>query len=72
MSSAEIVTMRPIAYSLPNMLIAYELAENGNLFDYIRVGGALPQIIANTYSLQLIKLVSELHRRGVCHRDLKL
>ena len=62
--------MRPIAYSFPNM-IAYELAENGNLFDYIKVGGVLPQSIANAYSLQLIKLVSKLHRRGGCHRDLK-
>ena len=65
------IAMRPITYTFPNM-IAYELAENGNLFDYLRVGGALPHSIANAYSLQLIKLVSELHKRGVCHRDLKL
>ena len=53
-------------------MIAYELAANGTLLNYLQVGGALPQSIANAYSLQLIKLVSELHRRGVCHRDLKL
>ena len=65
------IAMRPISYSFPNM-IAYELAENGNFLDYLQEGGAMPRRIANAYSIQLVKLVAELHRRGVCHRDLKL
>ena len=52
--------------------ISYELARNGDFFDYIKVSGSLPKPIVQVYVQQLIKAMSSMHQAGVCHRDLKL
>ena len=52
--------------------ISYELARNGDFFDYIKVSGSLPRPIVQVYVQQLIKAISSMHQAGVCHRDLKL
>ena len=52
--------------------IAYEYAKNGDLFNYIKFAGSFPMPIVKLYATQLIKGIIELHRAGVCHRDLKL
>ena len=52
--------------------ISYELAKNGDFFNYIKVSGSLPKPIVKVYVQQLIKAISSMHQAGVCHRDLKL
>ena len=56
----------------PLPCIAYELAPNGDMFSYIRDSGSLPVPVMKFYAKQLINGLSELHKAGICHRDLKL
>jgi serine/threonine protein kinase len=50
-----------------------ELAEGGDLFDYIfTVGKGFPEKIARFYFKRLIDALEFLHAKNVVHRDLKL
>lgn len=50
-----------------------ELAEGGDLFDYIfTVGKGFPEKIAWFYFKKLIDALEFLHQKNVVHRDLKL
>ena len=51
--------------------VAYELAEGGELYDYV-ANSSLPLNVAKYYALELINAVKSMHQAGVCHRDLKL
>lgn len=48
-----------------------ELAEGGELFDYISKTGKFSPDIARTYIKQLISAVEYLSLNGITHRDLK-
>lgn len=48
-----------------------EFAKNGEIFEYVAEGGALPEPIARFYFKQLIAALDHCHRSGFCHRDLK-
>ena len=48
------------------------MAENGELFDYVKVGGSLSEPVIKNYIKQLLFAVSSIHKEEVCHRDLKL
>ena len=47
-----------------------ELAENGELFEYLNVG-KLEEKIARYYFKQLISVIEYIHSKGIAHRDLK-
>lgn len=50
---------------------ALELAENGNLLDYV-VNRSMDDKIVRYYFKQLIQAMEYMHDSGFCHRDLKL
>jgi serine/threonine protein kinase len=55
-----------------NIFLVMELAENGNLLDYVNNNGRLSEDQARRYFAQLISVLEYLHRElKVAHRDLK-
>ena len=52
--------------------IAYDLAENGDFYNYLKGFGGFPVPIVRNYMEQLIQAISAIHSADVCHRDLKL
>jgi serine/threonine protein kinase len=52
--------------------IILELAEGGELFDFLCYSGAMSEVVARSYFHQLIQGLEECHAKGVIHRDLKL
>ena len=54
------------------MYIVLELAEQGDLFDYIAKIAACDERTTLHYFKQLIEALEYMHNEGVCHRDLKL
>lgn len=52
-------------------LIVLELAEGGELFDYISKTGAFSPELARAYLKQLLSALAYLDSIGITHRDLK-
>jgi serine/threonine protein kinase len=48
-----------------------ELANGGELFDFIALGGKFSEPVARLYAKQLFEALKFMHTAGVCHRDLK-
>jgi serine/threonine protein kinase len=55
----------------PVVCIALELAEGGELFDYVALGGAFSERTCRYYFRQLLSGLDYVHQKGVSHRDLK-
>ena len=55
----------------PVVSIALELAEGGEVFDYISLGGAFNERTCRFYFRQLLAGLDYIHKKGVSHRDLK-
>lgn len=53
------------------MLVVLELAEGGELFDYLAHTGKFEEELAATYFFQLLQGVHTCHEAGIAHRDLK-
>ncbi|XP_062490666.1 testis-specific serine/threonine-protein kinase 3 [Pezoporus occidentalis] len=53
------------------LCMVMELAEDGDLFDYLVREGPLPEPRARALFLQLVEAIRYCHERGVVHRDLK-
>lgn len=53
------------------MLVVLELAEGGELFEFLQSTGAFEEAVARTYFRQLIQGVNYCHQQNVAHRDLK-
>ena len=51
--------------------IILELAQGGELFDFIALGGRFPEPVTRLYAKQLCQALDFMHSAGVCHRDLK-
>jgi serine/threonine protein kinase len=51
--------------------IVLELAQGGELFDFIALGGRFSEPVARLYGKQLCEALQFMHTSGVCHRDLK-
>lgn len=52
-------------------VIIVDVAQNRELFKYIKAGGFFPEPIARYYFQQLIEIISYLQEKGISHRDLK-
>lgn len=52
-------------------LVVLELAESGELFDFIAKTGRLSEELSRTFVKQLISAVKYLHSINITHRDLK-
>lgn len=51
--------------------IVLELAQGGELFDFVANSGRFKESVARAYFHQLIDALKYMHAAGVCHRDLK-
>lgn len=51
--------------------LVMELAEDGDIFDYVVREGPLPEPSARTLFCQLVEAIQYCHNSGVAHRDLK-
>jgi len=53
------------------VMLALELGNGGELFDYLIHTGAFSEVVARTYFRQLLSALEVCHARGIFHRDLK-
>jgi len=67
-----IVNLREVLSSRTKLYIVMDLVRGGELFEMIENRGELDEVLARKYFQQLIDGIDYCHRRGVCHRDLKV
>lgn len=67
-----IVNLRHVLTSATKLYVVMDLVTGGELFTKILNEGKLPEAVARRFFQQLIDGVDYCHRRGVCHRDLKV
>lgn len=67
-----IVNLRHVLTSATKLYVVMDLVTGGELFTKILNEGKLPEGVARRFFQQLIDGVDYCHRRGVCHRDLKV
>lgn len=67
-----IVNLREVLSSRTKLYIVMDLVRGGELFEMIENKGELDEVLARKYFQQLIDGIDYCHRRGVCHRDLKV
>jgi serine/threonine protein kinase len=51
---------------------ALELAQGEDLFDYVQNTGAFEDELCRYYFKQMLEALEYCHKKGYCHRDLKL
>jgi len=57
--------------SKPAAILVLELAEGGELFDYLMYAGYFDESLARTYMKQLVSALEACHSNNVFHRDIK-
>lgn len=70
-SHPNIVGVHSILQSGQTVFIFMVLAENGDLLDYIKTRGAIPEEQAGLWFFQMVSAIRYLHALGYAHRDLK-
>ena len=68
---AHVIEMREVWETPTELYIVMERAHGGELFDRIVDKGNFTEAQAKTVMRQLLSALSEMHRRGVIHRDVK-
>lgn len=63
--------VRPDGTSKSVMFAAIQLAENGEIFEYLANTGRFSEPVARYYFKQLIEALEYCHNQGYAHRDLK-
>ena len=66
-----IVKMKEMHAVKPFVYIAFDNAENRELFSYIEPGSGIAQELCHMYAQQLHSALQYIHARGICHRDIK-
>lgn len=66
-----VVALHEAIETSSRIYIILDLADNGDLLEYIRSNGAIPEDEARKFYHQLINATEYLHNKGVVHRDLK-
>ena len=66
-----VVTLIEVIETNTRMYIITNLAESGDLLEYIRKNGAIPEATAKQLFRQLVIGISYVHSQDVVHRDLK-
>ncbi|XP_070502905.1 mitogen-activated protein kinase kinase kinase 4 isoform X2 [Chironomus tepperi] len=54
-----------------DLLIFMELCAEGSLESLCEISGGLHEALTRRYTTQLLLAVEELHKNGICHRDIK-
>lgn len=66
-----VITLIEVIETNTRMYIITDLAESGDLLEYIRKNGAMPEATAKHLFKQLVVGISYVHSQDVVHRDLK-
>lgn len=61
----------PDGRSMEVYTVALELAENGEIFDFIADSGRFSEPLARYYFHQLVDAIEHMHKNGIVHRDIK-
>ena len=56
----------------PAVAVFMELMERGELFDFLKHTGGLPEMVARHFCIKLLQGLHTCHQAGVFHRDIKL
>lgn len=70
-SHPNIIGIHSILQSGSTVFIFMRWAENGDLLDYVKKFGAIPEIQANLWFFQMVSAVKYIHSLDYSHRDLK-
>ncbi len=54
-----------------NLYLLLEFVPGGELFNYIRRAGNLPNVVARIYAAEIVVALEYLHRKNILYRDLK-
>mmetsp|Transcript_29047 Transcript_29047/g.25689 ORF Transcript_29047/g.25689 Transcript_29047/m.25689 type:complete len:305 (+) Transcript_29047:3-917(+) len=69
--SEEALYTLPDGRSMNVYYIALELAENGEIFDFIADTGRFSEELANYFFHQMIEAIEFMHQKDISHRDIK-
>jgi serine/threonine protein kinase len=61
----------PDGRSMEVYSIALELAQNGEIFDFIAETGRFSEPLSRYYFHQLVNVIEHMHKNGIVHRDIK-
>lgn len=64
--------IQEMGVEIPVMYLVIELANGGELFDYVAHTGPFSEILARNYIKSLIDTLEFVHSKGYAHRDIKL
>lgn len=56
---------------IPSIVLALQLAEGGELFDFMMFTGFFSEVVSRTLFRQLLSALQYCHERGIYHRDIK-
>lgn len=70
--SAHVIKLLEVFRDDDKIYLATDFCGGGELFSLVEHRGSLTEIEAKNITRQLVTAVADMHRNGICHRDLKL
>lgn len=70
-SHPNIIGIHSILQSGNTVFIFMQWAENGDLLDYVKKKGVVPEVQANLWFFQMVSAIKYIHAMDYAHRDLK-